>query len=148
MIQRPRQQRPHALLQAVDQRAQAFRRDSLLRRRRISPHAFGMTRRARRIDHAGRLRHHWTVIGPLPSQPGLEIDRETGRCEMIGIDLVMLENFPRRRNTEDANCGWNYPAQLVQQVGMADEHRRAGILEDVVDLIRLEVPVDRHAVGP
>ena len=36
-----------------------------------------MTRGARRVDHVGRLRHRWTVIGPLLPQPGLEIDRVT-----------------------------------------------------------------------
>src|SRR6266849_1608512 len=30
---------------------------------------------------------------------------------------------------------------------MADQDRRSGILEDVVDLLRLEVPVDRHCIG-
>src|SRR5216684_1368575 len=30
---------------------------------------------------------------------------------------------------------------------MADQHGRSGILQDVVDLLRLEVSVDRHCVG-
>jgi hypothetical protein len=35
----------------------------------------------------------------------------------------------------------------MQQVGMADQDGRSGILQDVIDLLRLEVPVDRHRVG-
>ncbi len=30
---------------------------------------------------------------------------------------------------------------------MADQHGRSGILQDVVDLVRLEVPVHRHRIG-
>src|SRR6266481_4530366 len=35
----------------------------------------------------------------------------------------------------------------MQHVGMADQHRGPGIPQDEVDLFRLEVPVDRHAIG-
>jgi hypothetical protein len=35
----------------------------------------------------------------------------------------------------------------MQHVGVPDQHRGAGIPEDVIDLLGLEVPVDRHAVG-
>ena len=35
----------------------------------------------------------------------------------------------------------------MQHVGMRDQHRRAGILQHIIDLFRLEVPVHRHAIG-
>src|SRR6185312_6625248 len=35
----------------------------------------------------------------------------------------------------------------MQHVGMADQHGCAGVLQDVVDLFRLEMPVHRYAVG-
>ncbi len=41
----------------------------------------------------------------------------------------------------------NCVAQLMQHVGMADQNARAGILEDVGDFFRLEVPIDRHGVS-
>jgi len=35
----------------------------------------------------------------------------------------------------------------MQLVGMADQDGRSGILQDVVDLLRLEMPVHRHRIG-
>jgi hypothetical protein len=35
----------------------------------------------------------------------------------------------------------------MQHVRMADQHGGAGVGQDVVDLFRLEMPVDRHAIG-
>ena len=35
----------------------------------------------------------------------------------------------------------------MQHVGMADQDRRSGILQHVVDFLRLEVPVHRHRIG-
>ena len=94
-----------------------------------------------------RLRQRRAVIRPLPFEPGFKIDGEIGRGEMIGVDLVIDENFRRRRDAEHGNAGRNRVAQLMQHVGMADQDRRSGILQDVIDFLRLEVPVDRHRIG-
>ncbi|MGY3648130.1 hypothetical protein ACVWW2_003421 [Bradyrhizobium sp. LM4.3] len=66
---------------------------------------------------------------------------------MIGIDLVVGQNLRRRRHAEHGDAFRNGVAQGMQHVGMPDQHGRAGILQDIVDLLRLEVPVDRHAIG-
>ena len=124
MIQRPRQQHAGARLQAVDHRAHPLQRRVLLGRRRIAPHPLGMTRGARGVDHVLRLRQHRAVIGPLPFEPGFKIGRKAGRGKMIGIDLVIRQNFRRRRHAEDADAGGNRVAQLMQHVGMADQDRR------------------------
>ncbi len=66
---------------------------------------------------------------------------------MTGIDPVIAKNFRRRRDAEDGNAGGNRVAQLMQQIGMADQHRRSGVLQHVIDFLRLEVPVHRHRIG-
>ncbi len=35
----------------------------------------------------------------------------------------------------------------MQYVGMADQDARPGILQDVIDFLRLEVPIGRHRIG-
>ena len=147
MVQRARQQRPRARLQAVDHRPHAFRIGALRRRRGVAPDTLGVTRRARGVDHVLRLRQRRAVIGRLRLQPGFEIGGEIGRREMRRIDLVIRQDFRRRRHAEHGDAGGNRVAQLMQHVGMADQDRRSGIPEDVIDFLRLEMPVDRHGVG-
>ena len=147
VIERSRQDRARAGLQAVDHRPHRFGVGALRRRRREAAHALGMARGARGVDHVLRLRHHRPVIARLLLEPGFEIDREIRRREMIGIDLVVRQDFRRRRHAERGDAGWNRIAQLMQHVGMRDQHRRAGILQHVIDLFRLEVPVDGNAIG-
>ena len=147
MVQRPRQQRAGARLEAVDHPAHALGVGGLLRRRREATNALGMACRARGVDHVLRLRHRRPVIARVLLQPGFEIDREIGRGEVIGIDLVVGDNFRRRRHAERGDARRDRLAQLVQHVGMRDQHRSAGILQHIVDLFRLEVPVDGHAIG-
>ena len=107
-----------------------------------------MTCGAGRVDHVLRLRQHRAVIGPLPFEPGFEIGRKIGRGEVTGIDLVIRQNFRRRRHAEDTDAGGNCVAQLMQHVGMADQDRGSGILQHIIDFLRLEVPVHRHRIGP
>ena len=66
---------------------------------------------------------------------------------MIGIDLVVRQDLRRRRHAEHRDIRWNGAAQRMQHVGMGDQDPRAGVGQHVVDLFRLEVPVDRHAIG-
>ena len=35
----------------------------------------------------------------------------------------------------------------MQHIGVADQDRRSGVLQDVIDFLRLEMPVHRHAIG-
>ena len=70
-----------------------------------------------------------------------------GFCQEIAIDRVCPEDFRRRRDAEHRDIRRDDTAELVQQVGMADQNGRAGVAQDVVDLLRLEMPVHRHAVG-
>src|SRR3954447_12967745 len=43
--------------------------------------------------------------------------------------------------------GGDRPAELTQHVGMADQNTGGGIFEDVIDFLRLEMPIDRHRVS-
>ncbi len=147
MIERARQQHASARLQAVDHRAHPLGGSGLLRRRRIAPHALGMPRRARGVDHVRRLRQHRAVVRGLLFQPGFQIGCEIGASEAIGIDLVICGNFRRRRHAENGDAGGNGVAQLMQHVCMADQHRCSGILQHIIDFLRLEVPVDGHCIG-
>ena len=147
MIERPGQQRPRPGLQAIDHGPHLLGGRALLRRRRVTADALGMARRARGVDHVLRLRNRRSLVRCLVGEPGLEIHGEIRPVEMIGIDPIVRKNFGRGRNAEHGDAGWNSLAQGLQQVGMADQHRGAGILQDVVDLLRLEVPVHRHAIG-
>ena len=70
-----------------------------------------------------------------------------GFCQEIAIDRVCPEDFRRRRDAEHRDIRRDDTAELVQQVGMADQNGRAGVAQDVVDLLRLEMPVHRHAIG-
>ena len=121
MIKRSRQQRPHARFQAIDQRTHPFRGYRLLRRRRLAPHPLGMACGAGSVDHVLRLRPRRTVIGRLPGEPGFEIDGETGRGQMIGIDPVMRSDFRRRRDAEHGDAGRDRAAAA----GAAGRHGRS-----------------------
>lgn len=147
VIERARQDHASTWLQPVDHRAHALAGCRLFRRRRIAPHALGMACRPRSVDHVHGLRHDRAVIGLVLREPGFEIDREVRRLQMIGIDLVVGQDLGGRRHAEHGDAAGDRIAQTVQHVGMADQHGRAGVLQDVVDLLRLEVPVDRHAIG-
>ena len=147
MIERPGKQRAGARLEAVDHPAHCFGVRGLLRRRCGAAHALGMACGARGVDHVLRLRHRRPVIARVLLQPGFEVDREIGRRQMIGIDLVVGDDFRRRRHAERGDAFRDRLAQLMQHVGMRDQHGRAGILQHIVDLFRLEVPVDGHAIG-
>jgi hypothetical protein len=59
----------------------------------------------------------------------------------------MRQDFRRRRGAEDGHASGNGVAERMQHVGVADQHRCAGILQDVIDFLRLEVPIDRHRVS-
>ncbi len=106
-----------------------------------------MARGARGVDHILRLWDGRALVRLLLCEPGFEIDGEIGLCEVIGIDLVALQDFRRRRDTEHGHAGWDGIAELMQHVGVTDQHRGAGVLQDVIDLFRLEMPVDRHTIG-
>ena len=147
VIQRPRQQRADAGPRAVDHRAHALARGGLLRRRRVPPHALGMAGGAGGIDHVHRRRQRRAVVRLLLKQPVLQIGRAFGRGEMIRIDLVVRQDFRRRRRAEHGDAGRNCIAELMQHVGVADQHARAGIFQHIGDLFRLEMPVDRHRIG-
>jgi hypothetical protein len=62
-----------------------------------------------------------------PFEPRFKINREIGRTEMIGIDLVISENFRRRRGAKNGDAGGNRLVELMQHVGMADQDGRSGI---------------------
>ena len=66
---------------------------------------------------------------------------------MIGIDLVVGDDFRRRRHAEHGDARRDRRAELMQHVSMRDQHRGAAILQHVIDLFRLEVPVHGHAIG-
>ena len=149
MIERTRQDDAGVGLQAVDQPAHRFGVGDLRRRRRVAAHALGMARGAGGVDHVGGLRHGGAVIAREVLQPVSRSRwRSPGVAEMLAIDLVACENLRRRRHREHGDAVGNGLAQAMQHVGMRDQHARAGILQHVVDLFRLEVPVDRHAIGP
>src|SRR6266478_1779152 len=114
MIERPRQQRPHAWLQAIDQRAQPLRRDGLLRGRRVASHSLGMSRGAGCVDHVLWLRQRWAVVWLLPFEPGFKIGGEIRRGEKIGVDLVRGWNFGRRRGAQHGDVSWNRTAKAMQ----------------------------------
>ncbi len=147
MIERPGQQRPRTRLQAENQRSHPLGGGGLLRCRRVAAHALGMARRARGVDHVGRLRDDRPLIGRLIQKPGFEVEREVRLCQLSRIDGVMGEDFRRGRHAQHGHARRNRLAQLMQHVGVGDQHRRARVLQNVFDLLRLEVPVDGHAVG-
>ena len=147
MVERPGQQRAGTWLEAIDHRAHAFGIRGLFRRRRGAAHALGMARGARGIDHVLRLRHRRPVIARVLREPGFEINREVGRRQVIRVDLVAGNDLRRRRHAEHGDASRDGCAQLMQHVGMRDQYRGATILQYIVDLFRLEVPVDRHAIG-
>src|ERR1700730_17183463 len=110
MVERPRQQRPHAWLQAIDQRAEPLRHEGLLRRRRVASHSLGMSRGAGCVNHVRWLRQHWAVVWLLLFEPAFKIGGEIRRGEMIGIDLVSPYNFGRRRGAQHGDSGRNRTA--------------------------------------
>ena len=66
---------------------------------------------------------------------------------MIGVDPVVGNDFGRGRHAQHSHAGGDHVAELMQHVGMADQNTGAGIFEDVIDFLRLEMPIDRHRVG-
>ena len=81
--------------------------------------------RARGIDHVLRLRPRRTLVGILLFDPGFKLDRKIGRGQMIRIDLVLCEDFRRRRRAEDGDPGRNYPAQPHEPwAALAPKRRR------------------------
>ena len=95
MIQRPRQQRAGARLQAVDHPAHPLGVGGLLRRRRVAPHPLGMACGARGVDHVLRLRH----------APGRH---------SAGAASARIRNRSRNRawrDDRDRSCSWReFPA--------------------------------------
>ena len=147
VIERARQDGARAGLQPVDHPAQGFRIRGLLRRRCVTAHALGMACGARGVDHVLRLRHRRPVVAREILQPGFEIDRKIRGREVIRVDLVVRQNFRRRRDAERGDAFGDRIAQLMQHVGMRDQHPRAGIRQHIVDLFRLEVPVHGNAIS-
>ena len=147
VIERPGQEAARALDHAVDQRAQHLVDFVLACGGRLAPHALGMAGGARGVDHALRLRHRRPFVRLLPGKPGLAIDRACRHRRPRGIDAVGAEDFRRRREPDDRQTGRRAGAHGRQQVGVADERLGAAIVEDVGNLFRLEVPVDRHRIG-
>jgi hypothetical protein len=66
---------------------------------------------------------------------------------MLRIDRVAGADFRRGRHAEHSDVAGDCTAQRMQQIGMADQHAGPGILQDIADFIRLEMPVHRHGIG-
>jgi hypothetical protein len=85
--------------------------------------------------------------GLLFAEPEFQIDGEIGPAEQVEVDLVGLQYLRRSRDAEHGHARRDGITKLMQEIGMPDQHRATGIPEDVADLLRLEVPVDRHPIG-
>jgi hypothetical protein len=101
----------------------------------------------RGVDHVLRLRSRGTIVGFLLREPCLEVERAARQAQEIAIDPVTCQHFRRRRHTQHGHTGGDRVAKQIEHVGMADHDSRAGILDDVIHLLRLEVPVHRHGIG-
>ncbi len=86
------------------------------------------------------------AVRGLGREPGLVVlcagDRDRGN----GGEAVGGRHLRRRGGGDERDPGGQLGRDGRSQVGMADQHAGAAVLQDVGDFLGLEVPVDGHGV--
>ena len=147
MIERARYGGDHVGRKAVDVAAHPDGFFTLLRRRRIAAHRFWTPRGARRVDHAVCGRRRQVFGGLVGSDPIVPVLRLGGNDALLRRGAIGGRQFRRRRHDEHVHARWHDMRDCMQEIGMHDENARAAILQNIFDLLRLEMPIDRHGIG-
>ena len=128
---------------AVGQRRDAFGGGELFGAHLPAPHALRPPGGARGIEHrrhpTERARPWRMRIAPcIPVGHAIRHDGQLGRDVEGGCDLR------RRRHDQHLDVGADAALNLRPEIGVAHQNAGAAIAEDVVHLLGLEMPVDRH----
>ena len=150
VVERTADQDTNTGCDAVDRPHQLAIRLGLFGRRRLALHAFRMPRRARRVDQRGAAARRSGTPGlefHEPSRPAaVRWYRFLGTCR----NAELPNQLGRRRRAQHQNA-IQALLKLVaggsEQIGMSHQHFGLRVLEDVTDLMRPAVPIDRHAIG-
>ena len=143
VIQRRADERPHSGADAERDAASLRQQRELFRGWRLAPYALRQPGGARGVDHrrAGHLLFGGRAVGRVAKalpllRAGPRIRQPIGQA--VGATRVRV-----RRDDEDTNGLGNAARNLLEQIGMHDQHLRLAVDQDVPHLGRLEVPVDR-----
>ena len=147
MIERAGDRRDHVGREAVDGPAHPGRFFHLFRRRGIAAHRLGISGRAGCVDHAVGCGRRQVFGSRMRMNPGVPVLRFGRRDAIPWTHAIGRGQFLRRRHDEDMDAGWNDMRDDWPEVCVHDEGARAAIVQNVFDLFRLEMPVDRHGIG-